>query len=112
LLLVIIAVSMTAALIATFATKPVPEERLTSFVERARPPGWWGPIAGAAPRQAMAWIAAAWVAGNTGVFAITFGIGHALLGRLVQGTLLIAAGLGAIGATLWAGGKARSETAP
>jgi Na+/proline symporter len=107
LLLVIIAVSMTAAFIVTFLTAPVPEPHLAEFVRRVRPPGWWGTVPGAASRQAMRWIAAAWVAGNIGVFGITFGIGHAVLGRPLQGALMIIAGLVAIRVTLLATAQAR-----
>jgi solute:Na+ symporter, SSS family len=111
LLLVIIAGSMTAALIATFATAPVEPRHLARFVERVRPPGWWGSVPGAAPRGAMAWIGAAWVAGNLGVFGITFGTGHALLGRPVAGMLMVAGGVAAIAVTLRATGRARTLVA-
>jgi Na+/proline symporter len=107
LLLVIIAVSMTAAFTVTFLTAPVPEPHLAEFVRRVRPPGWWGTVPGAASRQAMRWIAAAWVAGNIGVFGITFGIGHAVLDRPLQGALMIIAGLVAIRVTLLATAQAR-----
>jgi solute:Na+ symporter, SSS family len=112
LLLVIIAVSMSAALAATFLTRPVDPAHLETFVARVRPPGWWGTVPGAAPRRAMAWIAAAWVLGNLGVFALTFGIGHALLGRPVTGVLMAVGGLAAIAATMRATAKARALVIP
>jgi Na+/proline symporter len=112
LLLVIIAVSMSAALAATFLTAPVAPERLADFVQRVRPPGWWGTVPGAAPRRAMAWIAAAWIAGNLGVFGITFGAGHALLGRPFTGALMAIGGLLAMAATLRATSKARALVIP
>jgi Na+/proline symporter len=110
LLLVIVATSMTAAFAATFLTAPVPRDRLESFVERVQPPGWWAGLSGAAPGRAMAWIGAAWLAGNGGVFCLTFGIGHALLGRPGTGLLMIAAGAIGIGVTLRAMARAQSCT--
>src|SRR5690606_7438429 len=48
LLLVIVAVSMTAALAATLLTPPVGEDQLRRFTERVRPPGAWRGLPGAA----------------------------------------------------------------
>ncbi len=107
LLVAIVGVSMTAALAATFLTAPVPRDHLARFVHRVRPPGWWGGLAGAASRRAMGWAAAAWVAGNAGVFALMFGLGHLLLGSPVTGGLLAVSGGGALVATLFASGRAR-----
>ena len=109
LLLVIIAVSMSAAFAVTFLTPPVPQHHLAEFVRRVRPPGWWGTVPGAAPRQAVRWIAAAWIAGNLGVFGITFGIGHVILGSPALGTPMAVGGLIAIGLTLRATARARSH---
>lgn len=108
LLLVIIAVSMSAAFVVTFLTAPVPPQHLAEFVRRVRPPGWWGSVPGAAPRQAVVWIGAAWIAGNLGVFGITFGIGHAVLGRSGFGALMTIGGLVAIVVTLRATARARA----
>lgn len=107
LLLVIVGVSMSAALAATFLTSPVPREHLAVFVERVRPPGAWAGIAGAAPPRAARWTAGAWVAGNVGVFALTFGIGSMLLGRPAAGALTTLLGAAAIAATLAAAARAR-----
>jgi Na+/proline symporter len=107
LLLVIIAVSMSAAFIVTFLTAPVPPQHLAEFVRRVRPPGWWGSVPGAAPRQTVVWIGAAWIAGNLGVFGMTFGIGHAVLGRPGFGALMAIGGLVAIALTLRATATAR-----
>lgn len=108
LLLMIIAVSMSAAFAATVLTPPVPHHQLARFVRRVRPPGWWGTVPGAAPRQAVMWIAGAWIAGNLGVFGITFAIGHIVLGSPGLGTLMGVGGLAAIGLTLRATARARS----
>ncbi len=110
LLLVIVGVSMSAALAATFMTRPVPRDHLARFTRRVQPPGWWSGLPGAAPRRAMAWIAAAWVAGNVGVFGLTFGMGHALLGRPGLGALVGATGLVAVIFTVMATTRARHFT--
>ncbi|HEX2166436.1 MAG TPA: sodium:solute symporter family protein [Longimicrobiales bacterium] len=110
LLLVIIGVSMTAAIAATFLTAPVPPERLAEFAERVHPPGWWGTVPGAAPASATRWIALAWVAGNIGVFGLTFGVGHLLLGSRPLGAAMILGGLAAIGLTMRTSGRARRVT--
>lgn len=107
LLVAIVAISMTAALAATFLTKPVPRDRLQRFVKRVRPPGWWAGLSGAAPRLAMKWIAVAWCVGNVAVFGLTFGIGKALLGDVVVGVLLALAGAVAVPLTLRASSRAR-----
>lgn len=107
LLVAIVTISMGAALGATFLTRPVPRAHLTRFVRRVQPPGWWNGISEAAPRRALGWAGAAWVAGNLGVFGVTFGLGHLLLGRPVRGALLAAAGAAALVATVRATGHAR-----
>lgn len=109
LLVAIVALSMTAALAATFLTRPVPRDHLARFVRRVQPPGWWDGLAGAAPRRAMLWAAAAWTAGNAGVFGVTFGLGHLLLGRPGAGTLLTVGGSVALGFTLRATRRARES---
>ncbi|HEX6134125.1 MAG TPA: sodium:solute symporter family protein [Longimicrobiales bacterium] len=112
LLLAIIGVSMTAAFAATFATAPVPQHRLTTFVQRVRPPGWWAGIPGAASRRTTVRIAVAWVAGNVGVFGLTFGIGHALLGRPITGVMMSLGGVAALAVTLRALRSARGPGTP
>ncbi|MEX2609254.1 MAG: sodium:solute symporter family protein [Gemmatimonadota bacterium] len=112
LLVVIVAVSMSAALAATFLTAPVPRPHLAAFVERVRPPGWWGGLAGAAPRRAMAWVGLAWAAGNTAVFSLMFGGGHLLFGRPFTGAALLLLGSAAAVATLRATARARTLAAP
>lgn len=48
-LLVIVACSIVAWLLATFMTKPEPEETLLNFYSRVQPGGWWGGIAEKVP---------------------------------------------------------------
>ncbi|HUF12591.1 MAG TPA: sodium:solute symporter family protein [Longimicrobiales bacterium] len=110
LLLVIVGLAMAAALIATLVTPAVPRDHLARFVQRVRPPGWWAGLPGAAPGDAMAWTAGAWIAGNAAVFGLTFGIGHALFGRLAAGILMLVVGAGGIVATIAAVSRARRHT--
>ncbi|MBW3534285.1 MAG: hypothetical protein KY453_03550, partial [Gemmatimonadetes bacterium] len=109
LLVAIVAVAMTAALAATFLTRPVPRQHLARFVQRVRPPGWWAGLEGAAPRRAVGWTGAAWLAGNVGVFGLMFGLGHVLLGRPVRGAVVAALGAGGIVLTVAALGRARAH---
>jgi solute:Na+ symporter, SSS family len=107
LLVIIVAVSMTAALVATFLTAPVPREHLARFVQRVRPPGWWAGLPGRAPGPAVAWTVAAWGMGNVAVFGLLFGVGHILLGSPTTGALVAMAGALATWATIRAMGQAR-----
>jgi len=100
LLVAIVAISMSAALAATFLTAPVPRDHLARFVQRVRPPGWWAGLPGAAPRRAVAWTATAWLTGNLAVFALLFGTGHLLLGRPLVGAMILTLGAGATAATI------------
>ena len=110
LLLVIVGLAMGAALLATLLSPPVPRDHLARFVQRVRPPGLWAGLPGAAPRSAALWLAGAWIGGNIAVFGLTFGIGHALLGRPLAGTLLALLGAAAVPATLRATANARRHT--
>lgn len=109
LLLVIVGVSMTAALVATLLTKPVGEAQLTRFTERVRPPGAWRGLPGSAPARSTLLTAWAWVAGNIGIFALLFGGGHLLLGRPWLGALLLLVGVGGTVAALRCAAGARTE---
>jgi Na+/proline symporter len=100
LLVAIVGLATVASLSATFLTAPVPRAHLAAFVERVHPPGWWDGLPGAAPRRTMARLGAAFLAGNIAVFGITFGIGHALLGRPLLGVLTLVAGVAGLLAVL------------
>lgn len=92
LLLVIVAVSMTAALAATLLTPPVGEDQLRRFTERVRPPGAWRGLPGAAGTRSTMWTVLAFVAGNVGIFSLLFGGGHLVLGRGALATAFLLAG--------------------
>jgi len=100
LLLAIVALSTIAALVATWLTPPVPQAHLQAFVDRVRPPGCWRGMRGAASHRELSRLIVAWVAGNAGLFATLFGIGHLLLGRPAVGAVLLLAGLACLLSTL------------
>ena len=102
LLVAIVGASTTAALAATFLTAPVPRDHLARFTERVRPPGWWRGLQGAAPPRAVAWTAAAWVAGNVAIFALLFTVGHLLIGTRLAAGILGVTSVAAGAATLYA----------
>ena len=107
LLVAIVAIATTSALVATFLTPPVPRDHLAAFTRRVRPPGWWKDLPGAAPKMALGWLGAAWLAGNAGVFALMFGIGYLLLGPRAKGAVLALSGLFLLWATLRASKRFR-----
>ena len=109
LLVAIVSVSIPAALVATFLTPPVPDERLARFVRRVRPPGWWRGFPGVAPKESVRWMAVAWVAGNLGVFSVTFGLGYAVLGRPGVGAAIVLLGIAALVLTVGALGHTRTH---
>lgn len=111
LLLAIVGLSTVACLIATFLTAPVPRVHLAAFVRRVRPPGWWDGMSGAVSARGTRWLAAAWLAGNTAVFALTFGSGHILLGRPLYGALLLFSGALAAWSTFFALKQTREPAA-
>jgi solute:Na+ symporter, SSS family len=100
LLVVIVATSMTAAIAATFLTAPTPKPTLERFVERVRPPGWWGEHGGPDRRRAAWWLMGAWGIANVAVFALMFGVGWMVLGHPLRGAVLAVSGAACIPATL------------
>ena len=100
LLLVIVSVSAVTSLLATFLTRPVPEDHLAAFVRRVQPVGWWRGLPGAGSPATMRLLGLGWLFGLTAVFGLTFGIGHLLLGRPYWGLVLLVTGMIALGGTL------------
>lgn len=107
LLVAIVGLSMTAATIATFVTAPTPREKLERFIDRVRPPGWWGDLGWAGQRRAAGWLVLGWCAGNLAVFGITFGSGWMIFGRAWLGGSVAVLGLVAIPLTLAATERSR-----
>jgi Na+/proline symporter len=95
-LIVVVVASLAVWLVVTFLTAPVDETTLRDFVRRVRPPGRWGPIAAGMERGAVAPVGpllVSWVIGVVAVFALTFGLGRAILGDPATGGALIAGSL-------------------
>lgn len=111
LLVIIVALATTASLVATFVTAPVPQKQLEEFVRRVDPPGFWRGYGASAPRGRLKWLAWGWVAGNAGVFGLTFGIGYLLLGEPSSGIIMVTSGGLGIWLTLRAIRKARPTSA-
>ncbi|MEW6742864.1 MAG: sodium:solute symporter family protein [Planctomycetota bacterium] len=89
-LLVGMGVSIPAWVLATLLTPPVAMGTLVAFYERARPPGWWGPVRRAAQGDpdAEPWLRGAalgWAGGVALVVGLTLGVGWLALGRTIAG---------------------------
>jgi len=103
--LVIVAGFTTVAwVVATFATAPVPLERLAAFYRKTLPPGFWGPVRAAFPDlptpPPVGRALLRWAAGLALVLGATLGIGKALLGTPGEAALALAAA-SAGGMFLW-----------
>ncbi|MEX2583621.1 MAG: sodium:solute symporter family protein [Gemmatimonadota bacterium] len=102
LLVVIVAVSMVAAFVATFVTRPTPHATLEAFVQRVRPPGFWGPVARPGQRRAAGWLAVGWTLGNIAIFSLLFGCGWLLLGSPILGAVVLLLAVAAYLGVRWA----------
>jgi len=97
--LVTVGVTTAVWLIATFATRPEPEEKLVSFYRHVRPPAaLWGPIArlcpDAAPARDMVWNFVDWICGCVMIYSALFGIGKIILKETAVGAgFLVAAAI-------------------
>jgi SSS family solute:Na+ symporter len=97
LLFYIVGISVTAALIGTFSTRPTPRSQLKIFCEAVQPFGFWGDLR--RPERAQSRFAErviAWVVAVMCVFSWMFGIGALLLQRFVLGVFLLALGGGSL----------------
>ena len=101
-LLLVVATSLAASLVAIFvSSRPKPEE-LLPFYRRVRPSGWWGPVARlapeVAPRRGKAMILLGFFSGLALIYGSMLGLGLVLLGRGAEGSLaLVIALFGAVG---------------
>lgn len=86
----------------TFATRPVEDEQLRSFVERIRPGSLgWNRIYRKYSLRTEPFLVRAigrWLVGLAGLFALNFGVGLVLLARPLPGTGLIAVSVVALAA--------------
>jgi SSS family solute:Na+ symporter len=101
-LVLVVAVSALAALVATFLTRPEPDAHLVAFYRRVRPFGWWAPVARAAGGRLPSGFGLA----TLGQIALSMifliagvtGLGKLLLGEPLLGIAIV--GAAAIGGTL------------
>lgn len=79
----------------TYMTAPVPHEHLVAFYRRVRPGGWWGEVAKSCPDvvpDSMTKAVIGWFLGVAATFTGMFGIGFLFLGRVLQGSIILAVG--------------------
>jgi SSS family solute:Na+ symporter len=100
-LLAVVAWTTMSWIVVTFLTSPEPEEHLVAFYRRTRPdgPGWKHIAArvGGAPPAPLGGLIVDWIAGVVLVYAVLFGIGHALLGSPLAALAWFAAAVVAVG---------------
>jgi len=87
-------------LVATFLTRPEPQETLIQFYRRTRPSlAGWRPIAALAPEvrpgQDGFWNFLDWICGMVLIYGILFGVGKLLLGEPAIGAAMLTAGVAA-----------------
>jgi Na+/proline symporter len=95
--MILVPVTILTWVIVTFRTRPVTQDRLTSFYRKVRPGGFWGPVAAANPDvqcDGLSWQRmGVWAAGCSSVFGILFGTGKLLLGEPLAATALFGVAL-------------------
>jgi SSS family solute:Na+ symporter len=82
-LLIVVGVSTTAMLIATFMTAPSSEEHLKKFCAKIKPVGFWAKYRSVENQKVEPgfWVIfRSWLVASVGLFALLFGIGEVLLG--------------------------------
>jgi hypothetical protein len=93
-LLAVVAWTTVCWLTVTFLTPPETEAHLVAFYQRTRPdgPGWKriAALAGGPPPGRVGALLVDWLAGVVLVYAVLFGIGTALLGKLLFALLYFA----------------------
>jgi len=94
ILLITVAFTTAAWIIATFVTKPESDATLINFYRRTRPSIWgWGPIAAKAPEVKPTkdgiWNFVDWIAGCVMVYAALFGVGKIIFGETALGIGLL-----------------------
>lgn len=105
IMLITVAASTVTWLIATFATKPEPNETLIAFYTRVRPSGGWGPVARMAPHVKIVHDARSnllcWIAGCVMIYGALFGMGKILLKSYAVGFPVVAAAVVAAIVIYW-----------
>ena len=101
-LLIVVAVSMIAALVSMWVTRDPDPQTLVPFYEKVRPVGWWAPVrARATPAEAgtpSSKSVLGVISGLALIYGTLFGFGHLLLGGLTGAAVGAAAALlGAVG---------------
>jgi Na+/proline symporter len=104
-ILIVVAISLVAALATILLSPPPQPESLVPFYRRVRPVGWWGPVAalaGTRPASDTLWPRI--IGGISGIALVLgslFGTGHLLLGRLPLAAIAFAAGAAGVAGLTW-----------
>ena len=97
LLLITVSITTFVWVLVTFLTKPEPMEKLKEFYKKVRPnPKLWGPVVKELPgfegEKDGLFSFMNWILGVVLIYALLFGTGHLLFGRMLLGALFIAGG--------------------
>ena len=103
-LLIVVAWTTTCWLVVTLATPPETDAQLVAFFRRTRPdgPGWTriAALAGEPAPGSLRGLFLDWMAGVVVVYAVLFGLGHALLGSGTTAAVCGVTALAAVGVLL------------
>ena len=100
-LMIIVPLSITAWVTATYLTQPEPIYRLKEFYQRVQPGGWWAPVTQGFEHSLQPvtdGIFIQWIAGILMIYGFTFGIGNLIFNNYSHAVLLF--GCAAIGTYL------------
>jgi Na+/proline symporter len=100
-LMIIVPLSITAWVTATYLTQPEPIYRLKEFYQRVQPGGWWAPVTQGFEHSLQPvtdGIFIQWIAGILMIYGFTFGIGNLIFTNYSHAVLLF--GCAAIGTYL------------
>jgi len=88
----VIPISITCWVVATFITSPEPKEKLGEFYQKVRPWGFWSPISSIKSEVKVSSffpVLINWLLGNCAVIAALTGTGKVIFGSFNEGVLLI-----------------------
>ncbi len=91
-----------AAIVATFATKPVPQEILTKFAEKVEPMGWWkGMNKNGNKQRSIKFGVLLWLVGTFSVYGIMFGLGFLVRLEIAKSVVVLLLGIASMVFLVW-----------